>query len=69
LTKRALYDIIIIVKEMRKMTAKELAMRIIVERITSLEDEIDKLKATLADKEDEIKRLAKYLETENEFED
>ena len=51
------------------MTAKELAMRIIVERITSLENEIDRLKATLADKEDEIKRLAEYLETENEFED
>ena len=51
------------------MTAKELVMRIIVERITSLEDEIDKLKVTLADKESEIARLAKYLETENEFED
>lgn len=51
------------------MTAKELVMRIIVERITSLEDEIDKLEETLADKKKELERLAEYLETENEFED
>ena len=51
------------------MTAKELVMRIIVERVNVLEDEIEKLEETLADKKEELERLAKYLETENEFED
>jgi len=51
------------------MTAKELVMRVIVERVVSLEDEIEKLEETIADKKNELERLAKYLETENEFED
>ena len=51
------------------MTVKELVMQIIVGRVNVLEDEIEKLEETLADKKRELERLAKYLETENEFED
>lgn len=51
------------------MTAKELVIQIIVDRVINLENEIKKLKETLADKKEELERLSKYLETENEFED
>ena len=51
------------------MTAKELVMQIIVDRVVNLENEIEKLEETLADKKEELERLTKYLETENEFED
>ena len=51
------------------MTAKELVMKIIVDRVVSLENEIEKLEETLADKKEELERLSKYLEAENEFED
>ena len=46
------------------MTAKELVMEIIVARVVSLENEIEKLEQVLADKKDELERLAKFLETE-----
>ena len=48
------------------MTAKELVMKIIVDRVETLETEIRGLKETLAEKERELARLTDFLMSEDE---
>lgn len=51
------------------MTAKEMVMAMITNRIVSLKEEIDALKMTLEDKEDELNRLTKFIEERKNDED
>ena len=44
------------------MTAKELVIQIITEKVSDLEKEITRLKENLADKEREYDRLTAYLD-------
>lgn len=48
------------------MTAKELVMKIIVDRVETLENEIRGLKVNLAEKERELARLTDFLIQEDE---
>lgn len=48
------------------MTAKELVMKIIVDRVETLENEIRGLKENLAEKERELARLTDFLMSEDE---
>lgn len=50
------------------MTAKELVMQIVVDRVKSLENEIKALEETLDEKQRELKRLTNFLMSENEDE-
>lgn len=49
------------------MTAKELVMKITVDRVANLANDIEKLEETLADKKEELERLIKFLKTYEEF--
>ena len=51
------------------MTAKELVMEIIVNRVQELEDDIRRLSEVLAEKERELEKLTNFLEKEDEKED
>lgn len=51
------------------MTAKEMVIAMITNRIVSFKEEIDALKMTLEDKEDELNRLTKYIEKRKNDED
>lgn len=44
------------------MTAKEIVMKMITNRIVSLKEEIDTLKMSLEDKEEELNRLTNAIE-------
>lgn len=44
------------------MTAKEIVMKMITNRIVSLKEEIDTLKMALEDKEEELNRLTNAIE-------
>ena len=51
------------------MTAKELVIDIIVNRVWTLESEIKRLREELTDKEDELERLTDFLEKHDEVDE
>ena len=51
------------------MTAKELVMEIIVNRVQELEDDIKRFFEVLAEKKDELEKLCNFLESESKKED
>ena len=48
------------------MTAKELVMEIIVNKVQELEEDIRRLSEVLAEKERELEKLTNFLEKEDE---
>ena len=55
-------------KGVKKMTAKQLVMQIIVDRVESLENEIRAIEETLDEKQRELERLTNFLISEDEDE-
>jgi hypothetical protein len=51
------------------MTAKELVIDMIVNRVWTLENEIKRLREELTDKEDELERLTDFLEKHDEVDE
>ena len=51
------------------MTAKELVIDMIVNRVWTLESEIKRLREELTDKEDELERLTDFLEKHDEVDE
>ena len=51
------------------MTAKELVIDMIVNRVWILESEIKRLREELTDKEDELERLTDFLEKHDEVDE